>query len=224
MTTSQLVSDHDLITIGFRLGTTEMEKRRDWVDIESTLLNVIDSFTDDYRVTSVFMSWIKIHGKYVIIEKLAKLYDKAETTRKPSPWMSFVAAWAVECGYHKWRKLITEVSGPVYLYDPEVTESAIVRKGILPWLPLGFRVPRNSLRIRESDVLTPKELIATNRQYRNRYLYGASWRADIVTAIENGITTPMEISRTVGCSYEPAHRISHDYILGKQCGSGRHTQ
>lgn len=219
MTTSQLISVHALIAIGFRLASTEVEQAKpERVDIESTLLDVIGTFTEDYRIASVLMSWIKVHGNYVIVEKLSKLYDKAcKEPNGPLPWMTLIAAWAVECGYHKWQKLIKKETGPVYLYDPEVSESAILRKGLVPWLePLGFRVPENSLRIRESDVLTPKELIQFNRQYRNRYIFGASWRADIVTAIQNGATTPMEIRRIVGCSYEPAYRISHEYLLGIQ--------
>ena len=216
MTTSQLVSDHALIAIGFRLASTEKRPRKPVkVDIESTLLDVIGSFTEDFRIASILMSWIKVHGNYVIVEKLMKLRNRIPQENGESlPWMSFVAAWAVECGFNKWRKLIKKEMGPVYLYDPQISESAILRKGLLPWPePLGFRVPKDSLRIREADVLTPEELIQLNPQYRNRYIFGASWRADIVTATQNGITTPMEISRVVGCSYEPAYRISHEYLL-----------
>lgn len=219
MTTSQQTNDHALTAIGFRLAGAETDSGdRGNADIESTLLEVIGTFPEDYRIASVLMSWIKVHGNHVIVEKLAKLRDRAGKEAGQSfLWMTPVAAWAVECGFYKWRKLVQKETGPVYLYDPEVSESAILRKGPLPWLePLGFRVPRDSLRIRDADVLTPRELIQINLQYKNRYIFGASWRADIITAIQNGITTPMEISRAVGCSYEPAHRISRDYILATQ--------
>ncbi len=218
MTTSQIVSDNDLLAIGFRLTSSGVNRiESEGVDIEATLLEMIGSFTDDHRIAAVLMAWIRVHGNYVIVEKLGKLYEKATATRPPFPWMTMVAAWAVECGYYKWRKLVAREKGPIYLYDPEVSESAILRKGALSWLePLGFRIPRDSLRIREADVLTPKELIHLNEQYRNRYIFGASWRSDIVTAIQRGITTPMDISRAVGCSYEPAHRISREYLLATQ--------
>lgn len=221
MTTSQLVNEHALVAIGFRLAGTDAHHAGGGdVDIESTLLETIAAFADDYRIAAILMSWIKVHGNYVITEKLFKLYGRAgKESAALFPWMALVAAWAVECGYHKWRKLVHRENGPVYLYDPEVSESAIRRKGLIPWLePLGFRVPQNSLRIRETDVLTPEELIRFNPQYRNRYVFGASWRADIVTAIQKGITTPMEISRAVGCSYEPAYRISRDFLLVAKAG------
>ena len=43
--------------------------------------------------------------------------------------------------------------------------------------------------------------------YKNRLIYGAQWRADIITAIERGAKTPIEISRMCGASYEPCHRV-----------------
>ncbi len=96
----------------------------------------------------------------------------------------------------------------MYLFDPEVTQCAVDRKGAIPWLKaVGFLVPEGSLRIRESDVLSPEELVKVNLQYKNRHLYGPGWRADIVTAIESGLKTPAEIAARVGCSYEPAHRV-----------------
>ena len=210
------MSDRALIQIGFRLFSDSAEQNdSERIDIEETLLSVIETFPGDHRLASVLLSWIKVHGKHVIVEKMAKIAKRAEHGGNgASTWLSLVAAWAVECGYHKWGKLARPVAGPVYLYDPDVSESAIGLKGLLSWPdPLGFRIPKGSLRIRESDVLTPDELIAVNPQYRNRYLYGASWRADIITAVQQGISSPMAISRLLGCSYEPAHRISREYRM-----------
>ena len=135
MTTTQPVSDHDLIAIGFRLSSADESRIEvENVDIESTLLYVIGTFSDDYRIASILLSWVKVHGNYVIVEKLFKLRAKAaKKTGEASPWMTLVAAWAVECGYHKWRKLTKMEKAPVYLYDPTVSESAILRKGIIPW-------------------------------------------------------------------------------------------
>ena len=59
----------------------------------------------------------------------------------------------------------------------------------------------------------PKELAHDTQQCRNRLLYGASWRADIIAAIEQGAANPFIISKTLGCSYEPAHRIFREYQI-----------
>ena len=215
-TAHSAISDFALARIGFRLFSDSAgDDPSVRVDIEETLLSVIGIFPDDYRLASVTLSWIKVHGNHVIVEKLAKISNKTgRRDGRASTWLSLAATWAVECGWHKWRKLALSFPGPIYLYSPDISEAAIARKGLLEWpAPMGFRIPRDFLRIRENDVLTPEELIALNPQYRNRYLHGASWRADIITAIQQGISSPTEISRLLGCSYEPAHRVSREYLM-----------
>lgn len=205
----------NLATVGFRLGPGRVLRQPDQVgvDIERTLLDAILEVPTDRRLASVLFTWIKVHGNYVIVEKLRKLSRREPWRgRDELAWLIGLARWAVENGGSKWRKLVTPIPGPIYLFDPGVSESAIRRKGAVPWLEeVGFRVPAGSLRIREGDVMTPEELAAVNLQYRNRYRYGPSWRADIVTAIESGIDTPAAIARHVGCSYEPAHRVLREW-------------
>lgn len=215
-TTLPHINTADLVCIGMRFaGVSPQEACVRNVDIETMILDIAEDFSEDTRLASVLLSWIKVHGNYVIVEKLAKF--AAQRVKDPAielPWLSVTAAWAVECGYHKWRKLVKSVVGPVYLYPKAMSEGAIKLKGIIPWLePLGFRIPLNSIRIREEDVMPPERLIQHNLQYKNRYLYGPSWRADIITAVQRGVTSPAEISRVVGCSYEPAYRISREYLM-----------
>jgi hypothetical protein len=209
--------NRDLVRIGMRLSLRGSPAGKDVpADIEDTLLRAIVRFPDDHRLASLVFSWIKVHGRYVIVQKLRKTarqhYPKADFPA--IVWLSAVAAFAAEaCGY-KWRKLAKRSRAPVYLFPKDVTESAISLKGSVPWLEkLNFRVPASSLRIREDDVLSQEELIAVNAQYRNRYLFGASWRADIITAIQQGMKTPTEVAKEIGCSYEPAYRVFHEYML-----------
>ncbi len=221
MPTTLPISTADLVCIGMRFTGESLQGACERVvDIENTLLDVAEVFPDDTRLASVFLSWIKVHGNYVIVEKLAKFAAKrAENTGGNTPWLSLTAAWAVECGYHKWKKLVKKMPEPVYLYPKVISEGAIKLKGAIPWLePLGFRIPENSLRIREDDVVPPEKLVRYNLQYKNRYLFGASWRADIITAIQRGIQSPSEISRVVGCSYEPAYRVSREYGMVSLAG------
>ena len=210
------VNTADLVYIGMRFAGESLQSAcKHDVDIENTLLDVTEAFPGDTRLVSVFLSWIKIHGNYVIVEKLAKFAARrAESTLRDNPWLSLTAAWAVECGYHKWKKLIKKMPETVYLYPKTVSEGGIKLKGAIPWLePLGFRIPQNAIRIREDDVVPPEKLVQHNLQYKNRYLFGASWRADIITAIQRGIQSPSEIARAVGCSYEPAYRVSREYEM-----------
>lgn len=62
--------------------------------------------------------------------------------------------------------------------------------------------------------ISSREYLAErNHQYRNRVLYGANRRADIITAVESGWGNPSAVANILGCSYEPAHRVLRDYYL-----------
>jgi hypothetical protein len=161
-----------------------------------------------------------VHGEFAICEKLGTFARRREAERPGSAlFLPVLAGLAVREGLHKWKALARRSRKPVFLYDEEVTRSAIELKGRMPWLAgLNIHAAEGSIRIRESDIGSPSELIRLNQQYRNRYIYGPSWRADIVTAIEEGAQSPMEVARRTGCSYEPAHRVFRQVGLARQAG------
>ena len=178
----------------------------------------------DARLAALTLSWIHVHGAHLIVDKLRK-FARARRAEldAPIPWLTAVAAYGSEHlpQRQKWTKLIEIPEEPVYLYAEPVTRSAIARSGAVEWLEkVNIVVPHGFLPIKESEVLPPVELIRVNRQYRNRFLHGASWRADIITALEEGISSPTEISRTVGCSYEPAHRVAREWQLVQEALGG----
>ncbi|MBI4925806.1 MAG: hypothetical protein HY843_07775 [Bdellovibrio sp.] len=107
----------------------------------------------------------------------------------------------------------------VYLYPKEITLSSVRLKGSISYLKeAGFILPERSLRVRERDVFSPEALLKKNLQYRNRYIYGACWRADIITAIQQGMKSPSEVMKKIQCSYEPAYRVFKKYRLGAHQG------
>lgn len=182
-------------------------------DIERALLLVTQfmdsaSSVDLGRMSSLLLSWVRVHGDKVIVEKLAKLASVFE----PSPWLSVVAYFGVHSGHVRWRLLAKPVKQKVFPFGAE-TEELVKIAGVEHWLPKGsaLKIPKGSFRIREEDVLSPRELASRNLQYRARLIHGASWRADVLWAIEAGSKTVNEIMEKVGCSYEPAYRILKDY-------------
>jgi hypothetical protein len=208
-----------LRAIGFRITSTSESAAKE-VDIERTLLEAVRELPKDARLASLLLSWIKVHGEFVVVEKLRKLRVQQEKQEPGSSvWLSALAAYAVREGDHRWELLVRRSKTPVYLFPKEVTESAMTRKGPVDWLrAINFIVPAESLRIREQDILSPQELIHRNPQYRNRYRYGPSWRADIASAMERGLNSPASIARDVGCSYEPAYRVYHQLALVMEGG------
>jgi len=217
-----LSTNQRLAAIGIRVAAPLKLDDSFQADIELTLLDGSEEFgrTRDGRLIGLLCSWIKVHGEFVICEKLGSFARRRGAERPGSAlFLAVLAGLAVREGLHKWKALARRSRKPVYLYGEEVTRSAIEVKGRIGWLAkLNIHAAEGSIRIRESDIFSPAELIRANRQYRNRYVYGPSWRADIVTAIEEGAASPMEVARRTGCSYEPAHRVFRQVGLARQVG------
>lgn len=206
---NNLSLDQKLSYIGFQLASTHKIKHFQWIDIENTIHEATLEVAQDSRLFSLLCSWVSIHGDYVIIEKLMKLQK-----RKNSPWLVALSIFAFNMGFHQWKRLIKKQKGPLALVSTELALSSITLKGEESnFRKNGFLMPHGIIRVRASDAQTPQRLIKKNPQYRNRLLFGASWRADIITAIEVGMKTPYQIAKTLGCSYEPAHRIFKEYAL-----------
>ncbi|MGE3975372.1 MAG: hypothetical protein AB7F59_12685 [Bdellovibrionales bacterium] len=206
---SNLNLDQKLNYIGLQIVVQRKVNQSTWIDIENTIYEASFEITQDSRIFPLLCSWISVHGDYVIIEKLMKLQKK-----KNSPWLAALAICASNLGFHQWKRLIKKQKGLHSLVDKDLAMSSISLKGEESnYRKNGFLIPKGSIRIRASDALTPQRLVKVNPQYRNRLLFGASWRADIITAIEMGMKTPYQIAKTLGCSYEPAHRIFKEYAV-----------
>lgn len=203
-----------LASIGIRLGSVSSASSRKATsyDIEQVLLDASGALRHDGRLASLLLSWVHVHAEHVIVEKLRKILRNTKGDDQRIA-ISALAAYAASQGQHKWKKLIFPVAKGL-LFRSKTAESAIKLKGAEPWAEeYGIRIARGSLRIRPDDVLTVEELAKANPQYRNRLLFGASWRADIITAIQQGASTATEVMKRVGCSYEPAHRIRREYLI-----------
>lgn len=195
--------------MGLQLASIKNIKSKDWLDIENTLHEASLEIANDSSLFSLLCSWVSVHGDYVIIEKLMKLQKKNN-----SPWLIAIAICASNLGFHQWKRLIKKQPQEFALVDKDLAMSAIAIKGEEPcFRKSGFLIPKGSLRIRVLDVKTTEVLVKKNHQFRNRLIFGASWRADIITAIEMGMKTPYKIAKILGCSYEPAHRIFKEYNL-----------
>lgn len=213
--------DRRLKLIGFRLvgsekKTVAMPGEQTFCDIEGTLVDAAYEAVGDGRIRSLLFTWIKVHGERVITDKFFKVAEKAETVLGHNPIINGLAVFAVISGHHKFRSYIKKSKDNEYLVSREVSESFKSVQGYKEeFLEFGVKVPSKMIRIRESDAFTVEELATQNLQYRNRILIGASWRADIITAIELGAKSPTEIKNNLGCSYEPAHRVFREYMLLK---------
>lgn len=199
------------IGIGITGGEGRAIKKTDWIDIEHTIYEASLIVPETSRIFLVLCSWVKVHGEYVIVEKLMKLQKKEK-----SPWLIALAIFAESVGHHKWSRLIEKIDGEYALSNVKVAQVGIDYHGEMDiFKNTPFKFDKKSLRVRESDVQDQQWLLKWNKQYRNRLIYGANWRSDIILAIDSGFQTPYKISKVIGCSYHPAHRIFKEYNLAK---------
>lgn len=221
MENASLSLNQRLSLIGFQISYSESDQKLTGrsifeYDIEETLLLASYDAEKDFRLLSLLATWISVHGDYVIVEKFFKKLKEFEKYRGHRPGViNLLAAQATSTGKTKWKKWITcSRKNPEYPVDKDLLKSSIEFHGVNQDLDYyGVLVPKKFLRIREDDVLSTEELARSNKQFRNRLMYGASWRADIITAIEAGFKNPSAIARTLGCSYEPSHRIFKEFTL-----------
>jgi hypothetical protein len=209
---SHLSLNEKLNHIGIRLaGSFAKPPQGTWVDIEDTLYEATLNIDHDARLFMLLCSWVKVHGKHVVIEKLLKLQKKQE-----SVWLTALAIFATESKHHNWKSLVKKVTGEHALSTVKIAKEAIKFKGAdSAFVKRGFLIARDSIRAREKDVAAPEELAKENLQYKNRLLIGSNWRADIITAIQMGFKNPYQISKAIGCSYPSAFYTFKDYEIIK---------
>lgn len=206
---SSLELNQKLMELGVRLSgkNAPKSKKAEWLDIEETLHEA--TFHVSGRLFSLLCSWVKVHGEQVITHKLMYLQKE-----KFSPWLVALAIYAANNKLHVWKGLIEETGQEYAVSELKIAKQAISFKGEeTGFRDYGFLIPKGSLRIRENDIFTVKELAKSNRQYKNRLIYGANRRADIITAIELGCKNPFQVSKKVGCNYATAHKVFNNYKI-----------
>lgn len=212
-----------LSSIGIMAASTELfAKDRDRIDIEATLASAFVQFSEDesfLRYLGPTFSWIEEHGHSVIAEKLVKYLECLQRAEKDVVFAALAGAYACSKGMRRWAALqrFSAPDSERFVGPSELARSLIKLRGEETWaIGSGLRLPKGTMRTDRKWVLSREALAKINRQYRNRLVYGAQWRADIITATEFGARTAAEASRLSGASYEPCHRV-----LGELLAAGK---
>ena len=170
-----------LVSIGVNLGSTPSKSP---VNIEDVLFfSSLDAITnDDFRILSILTTWLEVHHLAVNVDRLQSLVASNPTPKFRAYWAS-VATWL--SSDHRFAKIKHLYKGPRLELGPTGTDFHISRHGEDPRFKKSFlKVPANLLRDRKSDVLSPSQLARQLRSYYNRMVIGASYRADMWTALE----------------------------------------
>lgn len=202
-----------LARIGFRISAKDLDKEtKDFIDLEETIIRALYEAKTDGRLLSLLFSWQKIFGEYLITEKFFKIRDRYQKNLGANHLINAFCAYSLHIGLHKYKTGSTRLKKEQFLLRE--APAAIKASGAVSWLKeINILCPISHFTLKEESIMTVKELVKFNLQFRNRLLYGANWRADIITSIQSGVKNPSQIKKLIGCSYEPANRIFKQYYL-----------
>lgn len=205
--------DTALSKIGFRISSNNLDNRGIYfIDIEETIIKALYEAKNDGRLLSLIFSWQNVNGQYLITEKFFKLRDLYQKIIGPNHLINAFCAYSVHIGFHKYKKGSIRLKKEQFLLRE--APAAIKSSGAVSWLKeINILCPNSHFVLKIESVMPPSELVKYNLQFKNRLIYGANWRADIITAIQMGIENPSKIKDLIGCSYEPANRIFKEYTM-----------
>lgn len=201
----------ELSAIGFRVNADSLEDS-EGVDIEKTLVKSLYYIDKEGRLLSLVLSWLNIHGDHLIADKFFKEYEKAKEYLGESPWFTGVCAFMVNKKDHRFKKGGGRLKNAHHYKNKDQTQ-LIKIKGAVEYLEeVNIFIAKSALRLRERDVQSVDELIKDNKQYRNRFIYGANWRAEIITAIQNGVPNPNKIANHLGIQRSRVSIVFNEYV------------
>ena len=205
----------ELESIGFRVTSSRAHHLNEVPDIERTLIKAIYQIDEDGRLLGLIFSWLEVHGEHLMADKFFKEYEEAKKYLGESPWFSGICAFLFERKDHRFKKGVKKLK-KIHSFGNRDQSSLIKLKGSIKFLEdIGILVPSSSFRVRHQDVLTVDELVKSNLQYRNRYIYGANWRAEIITLIQKGAQNPNQISKLLGIARSRVGIVFKEYMLVK---------
>lgn len=205
--------DTKLRAIGIQIRVVQEDKDiLEWIDVEETLLEALLKCEKDRKLFGLICSWGTIYGDKIIAEKLIKKYKKILKESDRQIWINMFLIFLTENGDRRFNQFIKRFKKKIY--PREYYKDSIKLKGIDPlYSKYNIFVPKDFIKISSKNILPPKLLSSKSKIIKNRYIIGPNWRADIISAIEFGFKNPYRISKTLGCSYDPAYRVFQEYFL-----------
>lgn len=206
--------DHDALTramvgIGMNFAADPLKDQ----NIEDTLLAASQAALrdNDLRTLSVLMTWLHVHHRVVIVERLTKLVVAVADLKLRAFWCSVARSLQSDKRFAKLAQIFDEAVRVELL--PVGTEFQVRRHGIDPRFAQGpLVVPAGTLRDRLDDVLTPTKAARLHTGYRYRVQMGPSYRADMWAALDTDARLhAAALARKTYGSYATAHDARRDW-------------
>lgn len=184
-------------------------------DIERVIIKTLYFIDSEGRLLGLLFTWLKVHGAHLIADKIFKEYEEAKKYLGETPWFPALCAYMYSQKDHRFKKGVIKLK-KIHSFGNRDQTTLIKVKGSVKFLEdIGILVPLSAMRIREQDVVSIDELVQLNNQYRNRYIFGANWRAEIITLIQKGAENPNQISKLLGIARSRVGIVFKEYMLIK---------
>ena len=208
--------DQRLSNIGFLMSSTNGKLNPLDYDIEATLISALYELDNNSRYFSLVFSWGIIHGKHIIADKFFNTYERIRVVKGDCSWVAGFCALLVSLGDRRFSKGLVRSKEPVYLRGRNV-DKLIKLKGAIDYLEdINILVPVHYFEFHERKILSVEKLIKKNHQYRNRFLYGANWRSEIITLIELGFEKPYRIAKQLNIGHARVGEVFKEYQLAQK--------
>jgi len=199
-----------LESIGIRV--TGRIKILEEVNIEDTLVAASREgiMLPDYRILSLLVDWIQVHGERVNVDRLVRIVDAISEMRVRVFWAA-IAQWMKADS--RYKKLAQLYSGKKIDLLESGTDFLITKNGLDERFVKTFlRIPNKTLRHRLSDILGPEDLARKHLAFRYRVLIGPTYRADMMAYLEkHPKASASEVARATYGSFASAWQAKKDF-------------
>jgi hypothetical protein len=206
--------------IGMRLGEIGASAA-DRAPIELTLVSAVhDAFQGarrmpDLRVLGVVVVWLQRHGERVNVRHLKWVLEQQQLSLREAAFWAAIGRWL---GHQdaRFRVLSKLHAGEPVPIVSDAVERVAYRGADARFGGGPLIVPEGLLRDRPEDVDAPEQLAARHAVYRARVLYGPTYRADLLAAVQaelnagRGLPAPADLARAIGCAYGTAKQFLDD--------------
>lgn len=197
-----------LVGIGINLAA----KAECDADIEAALVHASEEGmeSDDLRVLALLVTWLGIHHRMVVADRLFRMVASHPSDRVRVFW-SAVSTWLK--GDRRFRRLESLSGGGRLALLRTGSAFQVKRHGEDErFVGSALKVPGNALRDRSEDVLSPQDLAKIHHGYHLRVMMGAGWRAHLWSLLEAEPSQSIaEAARSARCSFAVAWEVARDF-------------
>lgn len=198
----------NLRSIGIFFANGSFDFTKEIITPEDVLLGSLSTLKTDKLTLSLVYTWIRRNPEWIHVESLLK---KAEAEKDPVH-LAFLSALLASSENRNLVHSASKIRYPKKDLNVHVDKTLRLAAefGQIEFDPIFSKHGLKISKLSEEDekkFIPRKYVLQSNPFLFCRTLFGTNWRADVAALLMiKPDSTPTEIMRTLGCSYETAHR------------------